>query len=550
VYGADVPETHPERAAAGRRPSTETRIGLACAAVALVHHVLLSRVYFGQEEGDYGNLGLILGTLQSGFTYIETEHMPLYSWLAAAVCAVTGDAHTAGLLVSLPMGAATAGLVGWMAARWLSPAAGLVAGLLVAFQPDLALTASTTLRTSTYTAFAVACVVAAGSRKPIAAGLLFGGAFLVRFDAMYSLLPLLVIVASLPALHQRTDPRRRGAGLAAAAGFLVFWAAVYHRLEGTPRFWEAVVARNTGSYEELGLLARALKGTDTLALVSQHVIPDHVGWAVLALVPVGLVLVLRGQAREAAPARVLALAALGTGGVFVLEVLLSAYRWDHNLYWRWLALALPFALPLAAHGAVELVRELTGRRALAWVVAAGLAAATALPMYRQTWHQLIRSDAWIGTQVRIASWAEDALLALPLPPEDPEGDSSPALLAEAIPATWLSRKEGLPRVLRWGQVGDSVPAGDADAFGRWLREENVRVVIWFSEDWVGASERAPFLAAGVPQRAGDLQLVPVGREEGYGVIAYRVEGEGLPPLSPAAPDLSGGLVPPPSLAAH
>lgn len=541
MYGAAVPDPPPpERAPDGRWPSApEGRIGLACAVFALAHHVLLSRVYFGQEEGDYGNLGLILGTLQSGFTYIETEHMPLFSWLAAAVCAVTGDAHTAALLVALPMGAATAGLVGWLGARWLSPPAGLVAGLLVAVQPDLALTASTTLRTSTYTAFAVATVVAAGSRRPRLAGLLFGGAFLTRFDAMYSLLPMLAIVAVVPALHQHTPPARRGAGLGIAAGFLALWAALYHRIEGTPRFWEAVVARNTGSYEELSLLDRALKGTETLELVGRHVIPDHVGWAVIALVPVGLVLVLRGQARQVAPARILALTALGTGGVFVLEVLLSAYRWDHNLYWRWLALALPFALPLAAHGAVELVRELSGRRPLAILVAVGLAAATALPMYRQTWHQLIRSDVWIGTQVRIASWAEGALA-------EHEGAT---LLAEAIPATWLSRREGLPRVLRWGQLGDRPRPGDAEDFAAWLRAERVRVVLWFAEDWVGAAERAPFLAAGEPAEAGGLRLVPVAREEGYGVIAYRVDGPDLPALTPPTPDLSGGLVPPPSLMA-
>ena len=75
------------------------RIALIAGAVALAYRVFLSRVYWGQEEGDYGNLGLILGTVESGFSYVETEHMPMYTWLSAAVCAVVGDAHLAGLLV-------------------------------------------------------------------------------------------------------------------------------------------------------------------------------------------------------------------------------------------------------------------------------------------------------------------------------------------------------------------------------------------------------------------------------------------------------------------
>jgi len=38
--------------------------------ISLVYRNGLRSVYFGAEEEDYGNLGLILGTLQSGFTYV------------------------------------------------------------------------------------------------------------------------------------------------------------------------------------------------------------------------------------------------------------------------------------------------------------------------------------------------------------------------------------------------------------------------------------------------------------------------------------------------
>ena len=67
----------------------KTRSGLlpslGLAALALIYRAILRGRYYGAEEEDYGNLGLIWGTLDSGFTYIETQHMPLFTSLAAAV---------------------------------------------------------------------------------------------------------------------------------------------------------------------------------------------------------------------------------------------------------------------------------------------------------------------------------------------------------------------------------------------------------------------------------------------------------------------------------
>ena len=506
--------------------------GVGFAAMALAHRAVLSGVYYGQEEGDYGNLGLILGTVQSGFRYVETEHMPLYTWLSAAVCALTGDAHTAGLAVSLVMGSALVGLMTWCAARWLSAEAGLVAGLLLVFQPDLALTSATTLRASTYGAFAAATLLAAGQGRWLTTGALFGAAFLTRFDAMFSLLPALALGAVWPALQAQAAPRwRRAAGMGIAGGFIALWAAIYHREHGTARFWEGVVARNTASYEQLSVLERIGKGSETLLQVAGRVLPDHLGWAVLALAPVGLVFVARGRARSQGPARLAGLVSLTSGGLFVLLVLVSAYRWDHNLYWSWLAVAVPFTLPLAAHGAVELLRALPVRRAGVALLALGLAGATALPMYRQTWQQVIRSDAWMGTQVRLANWADRAAPA------------DAVLLADLVPATWLGRRPNARPVIRWTQFGDEPAPGDAEAFAGWIWRERVRVVFWFREDWIGASDRAPFLSRGEVVQAAGLTFTPVAREDGYGVIVYRVDGRGLPALAPESPPLRSSVAP-------
>lgn len=503
------------------------RIALLTAIPALLYRAFLTRVYFGQEEGDYGNLGIIVGTAQSNFTYVETEHMPLYSWVSAALYRLTGDAQVAGELLAVPMGALTVGLIAWAAARWLSPAAGLVAGLLVAFQPDLALLSATTLRTSTYTAFAAATAVAVGRGRWLLAGALFWGAFLSRFDAMFALLPALLLAAAVPFLHDRAAAPawRRLAGAALAVAVLPAWAAIYWRIEGTPAFWKAIVERNTGNYDDLALGAQLAKGAETLLQVGTRVLPDHLSWCVLALAPIGVAAIVRRHGPSTG-ARWLALLGTATTGLFVLMVLLSAYRWDHNLYWRWLALSLPFSLPLAAHGAVVLLSWLRPRPAIVFALLMGVA--SAWPMYRQTWQQLIRSDAWIGTQVRFAAWAERATPA------------DTVILADLVPATWLSRHESPRQVLRWSQLREEIPS-DRAAFGQWLLDERVAVVVWFAEEWVGAAETAPWLGTPEAVQAGPARLVPIAQETGYGVVAWRVDGGPWAPPSEPVPADAGAI---------
>ena len=504
------------------------RCALLTAVPALLYRVFLATVYFGQEEEDWGNLGLIVGTAQSGFGYIETEHMPLYTTLSAVLYRITGDAQVAGELLAITMGALTVGLVAFAAARWLSPTTGLLAGVLVAVQPDLALLSSTTLRTSTYTAFAVATVLAAGERRWLLAGALFWGAFLTRFDAMLGLLPALLLGAATPWLDEPADrgPGRRFAGAGIALAVLPTWALIYNAAEGTPKFWQGVVDRNTGNFEDLGLLDRLGKGLETLWLVAGNVLPDHLSWCVLALVPLGLVGVLRGRARNPRAARWLGFAAVAMTGVFLATVLLSAYRWDHNLYWKWLAVSLPLSLPLAAHGAVLLVQRVGGRGGQ--LLAVGLALATALPMYRQTWHQLIRSDAWMGTQVRLADWTERATSA------------DTAVLADLVPATWLSRHPDPKTVYRWSQVKEELPT-DAPGFGQWLLDHRVGVVIWFAEEWVGAAQIAPWLGEARPIEAGPVRLTPIAEESGYGFVAWSVSHPSLPPPTAPVPADAGAI---------
>ncbi|MEE2829637.1 MAG: hypothetical protein VX498_10655, partial [Myxococcota bacterium] len=164
-------------------------------ALGLTWRIVLSRRYFGAEEEDYGNLGLILGTLQSGFTYVETQHMPLFTSLAAVATAVTGNnAELGGEVVAITAGGLGVGLVTWIGWRWLHPATGILAGLLLAFQPDAALHAATPLRISTYVLLLLGGVALVGSRRFILGGVVLSLGFLTRFDLAFTLLPALVIL--------------------------------------------------------------------------------------------------------------------------------------------------------------------------------------------------------------------------------------------------------------------------------------------------------------------------------------------------------------------
>ena len=481
--------------------------------IALAWRVALTTRYFGSEEEDYGNLGLILGTLRSGFRYVETEHMPLYTTLSALVMGLTGDAELGGEIVAATAGACAAGLtcaIGW---RWIGPPAGLVGGLVVAFQPDFALVSATPLRMSTFVALSLAAVFLFGERRPISGGIALSLAFLTRFDAAFTLLPVMALLA----LHRRD--RRTGAGGGIAAAVVVAWSLYYRAALGTFAFWGSVAERSTGE-ERAGLA--------TVAQVFGRIVLPHVGTAVVGLAIVGLVLALRRPGADPTARErtwLLALCGGAMTGFFALAVFLSSYGWDHNLFWKWMCPTVPFIglfAGLVAHRAREQTDAL--RLGGAAVVAAGILLA-GWQWQGELRDQLERSDTWYGTQVRLVRWVEDAY------PDDV------ALVADLIPATWLSRRPNRRVVHLWSQ--GMVPEGlDEEAFGRWLVAERVALVLTFDEEWVGSARLAPFLQGDRPVTAGPVRLTPIARETGYGFVAWQVSGSPhIPqPTRPPPPD--------------
>ncbi len=495
----------------GPKKAVAAAAGLAL--LAGLYRAVLVFHYYGSEEEDYGNLGIILGTLQSKFTYIETEHMPFFTSLAALATAFTGDSHSGGEAVAILGGAATVFLtvlIGW---RWLSPAAGVIAGVLVLFQPDAALTAATPLRISTYVALCLGGVYALGERRSILGGLLLAAAFLTRFDLAFTLLP----AAALLLVHRKD--RRLAAAVGIVAAVVVAWAIYYRVTLGTFAFWGSVADRSTG--EQGG-------GVGTALQFLWFIVGGHAGYVVVAAAGAGVWLVVRGAAgRPDDRPRWLALCFGATFGFLLLAVFLSAYRYDHNLFWKWMCSSVPFLALFAGHAAVELLRDRARSLAIAAAVL-GLGA-TGAQYVVQTSAQLDRSDTWYGTQVRLMDWVEEAY------PKDV------TLVADLIFATYLARKPTERRVLRWST--DNTPEGlDREAFGRWLRDERVAVVITFREGWVGSARKAPWLTDLAPLRAGPVRLTPLAMEPGYGWVAWRAEAPGAIPAPRTDPPVDAGAV--------
>ncbi|HCP44416.1 MAG TPA: hypothetical protein DIU15_00040, partial [Deltaproteobacteria bacterium] len=73
--------------------------------------------------------------------------------------------------------------------------------------------------------------------------------------------------------------------------------------------------------------------------------------------------------------------------------------------------------------------------------------------------------------------------------------------------------------------------------------QRISVVLWFREEWVGATEAAPFLSGGRwSVEAGPVRLEPIAREDGYGFAAYSVRGSvRLPEPTTKTPSNAGGV---------
>lgn len=499
-----------------RRAPAWVPAAVALCLLGLVWRLWLMPRYFGWEESDYGNLAMARGVLESGFTHYDMNHLPLYYGLSALVLAVVGDTVLATHLVSMLAGLATIALVVAVAWRLAGREAAWLAGLLVVFQPELALYSASSLREPLYAALLLGSLAALGRERLVAAAVLSVLAFLVRFDALLIMGPVLV-------LHALGRPPRLRRVLAVLLPLLVgvaLWSTYCHFVHGLWRFWEHSVTVNleTGLGEEAGgRLEWLANGARVSAALGLRVLPSHLGF----LLPLAGLATLPGLVRSGhGLRRSLALTLLLITGFWLAVGFTGQHEPGHNLYWKWLLPLVPFWGLAAGLGVAWLVARLRGRLpdvALLAVVLVLLGSAW-VQQLDETRRQLAVSEQLYRPQLQ---------LAMRIEAEIPE---SVPMVLDNIPACWLGRVVHTRTLWTWMDI--PVPEGGRADLGAWLEAQGIRYVLWFREEWTQAPVVAPWLAGGGLQRLGPVTLVEIDREDEYGWIWYRVEP--WPPVAPSA----------------
>ena len=484
--------------------------------LALAWRLWLMPRYYGWEESDYGNLAMARGVLESGFTHYDMNHLPLYYGLSALVLALVGDTVLATHLVSLAAGLATVVLVVLLAWRLGGREAAWLAGLVVVFQPELALYSSSALREPLYAALLLGSLALLTKERLVAAAVLAVLAFLVRFDALVIMGPVLFIHA----LGRSPRPRRLAHVLLPLAVGVALWSGYCHIEHGIWRFWEHSVTVNleTGLGEEAGgRLEWMANGARVSSALGLSVLPSHLG----LFLPVAALLALPGMVRAGHGARrsLALLLALITG--FWLAIgFTGQHEPNHNLYWKWLLPLVPVWAICAGLGSAWLLDKTRGRvpRSLVFAVL-GVGLVTAwVQQLDETRRQLAVSEQLYKPQLVLAQRIEAEIPA------------SVPMILDNIPACWLDRVVHERTLWTWMDI--PVPESGRAELGAWMQEQGIGWVLWFEEEWTQAPVVAPWLASGGSQHLGPVMLMEIEREDAYGWIWYRVDP--WPPVLPSA----------------
>lgn len=359
-------------------------------------------------EGFVTNAVYHLWNATAQFPRPESLWNPLQPYLVALVSFATGDAFTAGKLVSLAFGAALPPLVlllgRSLTGRW---EAGVLAGLFAAIDPTLVLWSSRTLTESGTVTLGTAALVLAFRREAWAAwalGAVMGLAYLQKYQSFLLWIAIAPIVVS--ELGGRAAARRlaiaAGVFVAAIAPWLVRNALVfgdpfhtdirwnllgdYPEFGGSFRYW----ARPTRPPDFPGyalahpaeVLARTLRGLRSLRweFVAEHV-------ASPALVPLAAAGLVAAWQRRAAW--------LAISAWLAVLVVLSAMTLPRA---RFLLGALPLLGVLAAAGLVTIhgwVARAAHARAFAVALALVLGLWPAADLLRAGWARAHdRTSAW------------------------------------------------------------------------------------------------------------------------------------------------------------
>ncbi|MCK6526196.1 hypothetical protein L6R50_01085 [Myxococcota bacterium] len=495
---------HPSPATARRLPPWALPAGLG--ALALAWRLVLSRVYAGWEEGDFGYLAITRGVLQSRFTFWEMDETPLYFVLSAAVMGAVGDARLATMVVSLAAGTAAVVLGFLLARRVYGTGVALAAGLALCFQPELSLYSTTAMREPLYAALVLGAWLLLVDERFVRSALLLAASLLVRFDTLAANVP----VAVWHAFRSRRRIRPAATLIAVVALAALAWSVTCRVQHGTFAFWGGAVGKNLASAEgaELGLVERLRLGLAVDLALLLRVLPARVGWPLLGGAAWLGIAAARGRVRGAEAA--LALATWSNVGIWLGLGFVSRYDPGHNLYWKWALLPAALVCLTGARGLEMALRDLPWRAPR--VRTAALAAAvvlTAAPFGLETRAQVQRSRETIAPLVDVGRWIEAEV-----PEETP-------MVLDGIPRMWLERRSNARPMTSWIEVAPGRLG--PEELGAVLARRRVAYVLWYAESWTHAPVVAPYLSAAAPHPAGEVVLTPIREDSRAGFILYRVD---------------------------
>jgi hypothetical protein len=455
--------------------------------------------YYGWEESDYGNLAMTKGVLDGGFRHFDMNHLPLYYAVSAAVMAVVGNATLASIGVSFVSGVALVGATVLVSYRFFGVGAAWLTGLLLVFQPELALYSASSLREPLYGLLVILALLHINERRFIVASVLAGAAFLTRMDAFLVLAPMLLFTGGLDA-RKSDRPVWLGAILCVLPMLLIvgLWSIYCHFEHGTYAFWGHSIAVNleTGGTELGGF--DLINGTSVAASLFGPVISSKFGLFVLLGWIAGI---LQTQWRVHSQQRNVAILSVLLLGFWLALGFFGQHEPGHNLYWKWLyGVAPPFIL-IASAGLLRFVRALPmanlGRNSVLLIALCP----SLFSMLRETDRQVKLSAEILGPQIELARWIEA------------ETADDNVMVLDNVPERWLSRRDHSRVLYTWMDLpicedGTQSCQWTPEQFAQWVEETGVEYILWYGEEWTGAPNAAPWLGDNETWMYGDVTLNP------------------------------------------
>jgi hypothetical protein len=484
---------------------------LILALAAAAYRLFLTTRYYGWEESDYGNLAMARGVLDSGFLEYDMRHLPLYYFVSAVVLVFVGNTIVATHLVSTVSGVAAVVLGYLIARRAFDEGTARITGLLLCFQPEYALYASSSLRDPLFAALGLlGCYLLLRGRARGAA-VATGFSFLTRFDTLGTNMPalLLHLLRRPPRVFSVRHPAWTAVGVFVC--FVGAWSVYCGQVHGTYIFFGQTVQMNVdtgGARELVGPTEFIRHGLEIDAGLFLQTMPSHLGPLCWGAALLGMWVHRHDLLARSARGTVFTYLVLNT--LFWLAVgFVAQHEPNHNLYWIWMYSLISYWCMFAAAGLRWMVAMLNSYLSMpAAATAALMAIGIGGPFYRQTRAQLEQSAQLYRPQLELAEWVEANV-----PPQA-------ALIFDNIPACYVNRRPHEWRFISWYDV--PVPQGDEEAMATYLQKEQIKYVLWFKEDWTQAPAIAPYLSEVRPHVLGPETLVPLYHEEQYGFIFYKV----------------------------